>query len=75
MLKEPPTRSRRPSGSAPIATFLRRADKIDLHAAAVRDVETSFTETFASAEITIAPDLTWPTGQQQPPEATPSSSN
>jgi AcrR family transcriptional regulator len=30
-----------------VATFLRRADKIDLHAAAVRDVEASFTATFA----------------------------
>ncbi|BAS16918.1 conserved hypothetical protein [Arthrobacter sp. Hiyo8] len=40
-----------------VATFLRRADKIDLHAAAVRDVETSFTETFAAAGITIDPDL------------------
>jgi hypothetical protein len=40
-----------------VATFLRRADKIDLHAAAVRDVETSFAETFCSAGISIAPDL------------------
>jgi hypothetical protein len=40
-----------------VATFLRRADKIDLHAAAVRDVEESFTNTFADAQFTIAPDL------------------
>jgi hypothetical protein len=40
-----------------VATFLRRADKIDLHAAAIRDVEASFTETFATASITITPDL------------------
>lgn len=40
-----------------VATFLRRADKIDLHAAAIRDVERSFTETFATAGITISPDL------------------
>lgn len=40
-----------------VATFLRRADKIDLHAAAIRDVERSFTETFATAGITIARDL------------------
>ncbi|MFJ5695125.1 ATP-binding protein [Arthrobacter sp. NPDC093125] len=40
-----------------VATFLRRADKIDLHAAAVRDVEKSFTNTFAAAHFTIAPDL------------------
>ena len=39
-----------------VATFLRRADKIDLHAAAIRDVEASFTETFARADIAIAPD-------------------
>jgi hypothetical protein len=40
-----------------VATFLRRADKTDLHAAAIRDVETSFMETFGTAGITIAPDL------------------
>ncbi|WAH96346.1 ATP-binding protein [Arthrobacter sp. MMS18-M83] len=40
-----------------VAAFLRRADKIDLHAAAVRDVETSFTETFATAGISISPNL------------------
>ena len=40
-----------------VATFLRRADKIDLHAAAVRDVERSFTETFARAGFTIEPAL------------------
>lgn len=40
-----------------VATFLRRADKIDLHAAAIRDVEASFAETFEAAGIEIAPDL------------------
>jgi hypothetical protein len=30
-----------------VATFLRRADRIDLHAAAIEEVESSFTETFA----------------------------
>lgn len=40
-----------------VATFLRRADKIDLHAAAVRDVETSFAETFATAGFNISPAL------------------
>lgn len=40
-----------------VATFLRRADKIDLHAAAIRDVEASFTETFRGAGVTVADDL------------------
>lgn len=40
-----------------VATFLRRADKIDLHAATVRDVEASFTETFAAAAFNISPAL------------------
>lgn len=40
-----------------VATFLRRADKIDLHAAAVRDVETSYTATFTAAEIRIPREL------------------
>lgn len=40
-----------------VATFLRRADKIDLHAAAVRDVETSFTRTFADAGFPLSLDL------------------
>lgn len=40
-----------------VATFLRRADKIDLHAAAVRDVETSFTRTFADAGFALTPEL------------------
>jgi hypothetical protein len=39
-----------------VATFLRRADKIDLHAAAVRDVEKSYTGTFAAAGISIPPE-------------------
>lgn len=40
-----------------VATFLRRADKIDLHAAAIHEVETSFTETFQEASFTITPVL------------------
>lgn len=40
-----------------VATFLRRADKIDLHAAAVRDVEASFAETFAAAGFNMSPAL------------------
>jgi hypothetical protein len=40
-----------------VVTFLRRADKIDLHAAAVRDVELSFAETFAPAGFSIEPEL------------------
>lgn len=38
-----------------VATFMRRADKIDLHAAAVRDVEKSFETTFRDAGFSIAP--------------------
>jgi hypothetical protein len=40
-----------------VATFLRRADKIDLHAAAVREVEESFTGTFAAASFRTSPAL------------------
>ncbi|GAA3313929.1 ATP-binding protein [Arthrobacter ramosus] len=40
-----------------VATFLRRADKIDLHAAAVREVEDSYAATFARAGIGLSPDL------------------
>ncbi|WP_104165043.1 ATP-binding protein [Cryobacterium sp. N22] len=40
-----------------VATFLRRADKIDLHAATVRDVEASFADTFAAAGFNIEPAL------------------
>jgi hypothetical protein len=40
-----------------VATFLRRADKIDLHAATVWDVEVSFTDTFAAASFNISPAL------------------
>lgn len=40
-----------------VATFLRRADKIDLHAALVLDVEESFEETFRSGGFSVAPDL------------------
>lgn len=37
-----------------VATFLRRADRIDLHAAAVNDVQRSFTGTFRDAGIRIS---------------------
>lgn len=40
-----------------VATFLRRADKIDLHSALVLDVEESFEKTFRTGGFTIAPDL------------------
>lgn len=40
-----------------VATFLRRADRIDLHAAAVREVEDSYLETFASLDFAISPKL------------------
>lgn len=40
-----------------VATFLRRADKIDLHTALIKDVEESFEETFSSGGFTIAPEL------------------
>ncbi|GAA2143967.1 ATP-binding protein [Arthrobacter humicola] len=40
-----------------VATFLRRADKIDLHAAAVREVEESFAHTFAEASFEVSPAL------------------
>jgi hypothetical protein len=40
-----------------VATFLRRADKIDLHAAAVREVEESFAGTFADAAFKVSPAL------------------
>ncbi len=40
-----------------VATFLRRADKIDLHAAAVREVEESFASTFTEARFSIDNEL------------------
>ena len=40
-----------------VATFLRRADKIDLHSAAVREVEDSFATTFAEAGFKVSSDL------------------
>jgi hypothetical protein len=40
-----------------VATFLRRADKIDLHAAAVREVEDSYTATFGQAGVSVSPGL------------------
>jgi hypothetical protein len=40
-----------------VATFLRRADRIDLHAASITEVERSFAETFEGAGKTLSPDL------------------
>lgn len=40
-----------------VATFLRRADRIDLHAAAVDEVATSYSETFADLPHLIDPTL------------------
>jgi hypothetical protein len=40
-----------------VATFLRRADRIDLHAASIVEVERSFLETFADAGITLSAEL------------------
>lgn len=40
-----------------VATFLRRADRIDLHPAAIDEVEASYRETFATLEHAIAPEL------------------
>lgn len=37
-----------------VATFLRRADRIDLHAAAVRDVEKSYTKLFAEGGFDLS---------------------
>ena len=53
-----------------VATFLRRADRIDLHAASIAEVERSFTETFEGAGKTLGSD--WPGTRQKPPAATPS---
>ncbi|MFF2318371.1 hypothetical protein ACFVTE_19155 [Arthrobacter sp. NPDC058097] len=49
-------------------TFLRRADRFDLHAASVTEVERSFTETFASADMTLTPQLAGTV--RKPPAAT-----
>ncbi|UFS57512.1 ATP-binding protein [Subtercola endophyticus] len=43
--------------NAGVVTFLRRADKIDLHAAAIRDVENSYSRTFAAAGFALGPDV------------------
>ena len=40
-----------------VATFLRRADKYDLQAATVAEVEQSYLEIFGEAGITISPEL------------------
>ncbi|BAS11003.1 conserved hypothetical protein [Arthrobacter sp. Hiyo4] len=40
-----------------VATFLRRADRIDLHAASITEVERSFSETFAEARIPLSANL------------------
>lgn len=51
-----------------VETFLRRADRFDLHAASVTEVERSFTETFASADMTLTPQLAGTV--RKPPAAT-----
>ena len=40
-----------------VATFLRRADRIDLHPAAISEVKASYLETFGNAGYTLAPEL------------------
>jgi hypothetical protein len=40
-----------------VATFLRRADRIDLHAAAIEEVEASYRATFAALPFPLAPAL------------------
>jgi hypothetical protein len=40
-----------------VATFLRRADRIDLHAAAIAEVEASYLETFAALPYPIDPQF------------------
>lgn len=40
-----------------VATFLRRADRIDLHTASIAEVERSFAETFEGAGKTLSPEL------------------
>ncbi|MGO1523719.1 MAG: ATP-binding protein [Nesterenkonia sp.] len=40
-----------------VATFLRRADRVDLHATTVDEVEASYAEVFATLPDPIAPDL------------------
>jgi hypothetical protein len=39
-----------------VATFLRRAERIDLHAAAINEVERSYVDTFGQAGIRISKD-------------------
>ncbi|MFJ5958965.1 hypothetical protein ACIQC5_23740 [Paenarthrobacter sp. NPDC092416] len=40
-----------------VATFLRRAERIDLHAAAINEVKRSYASTFRDAGINISDDL------------------
>lgn len=40
-----------------VATFLRRADRIDLHEAAIAEVTASYSELFSLGDINISPDL------------------
>lgn len=40
-----------------VATFLRRADRINLHEAAVAEVTASYSELFSEGGISLAPDL------------------
>jgi hypothetical protein len=41
-----------------VATFLRRADRINLHEAAITEVTASYNELFSQGGISISPDLT-----------------
>jgi hypothetical protein len=38
-------------------TFLRRADMIELHTVEVRDIESSYAETFAAGQLKVSPEL------------------
>lgn len=40
-----------------VATFLRRADRINLHEAAIAEVTASYGELFSQGDISISPDL------------------
>ncbi|MDQ0819177.1 hypothetical protein QFZ79_001471 [Arthrobacter sp. V4I6] len=40
-----------------VATFLRRADRINLHEAAIAEVTASYSELFSQGGISISPDL------------------
>lgn len=40
-----------------VATFLRRADRVDLHAAEITEVEASYRTTFATMQTPVSPEL------------------